>query len=257
MYETINYKVENNVAWLTLNRPDKLNAFTEQMNNEIMKALRTAEKNAEVRCIVITGAGRAFCSGEDLAGVDKNTDHAEFLRTRYNPMIQKISSIEKPVIAGVNGVAAGAGMSLALVCDFRIASVKASFLEAFIHIGLIPDSGSFYYLPRLVGHAKAMELAVLGEKISAEEAFRIGLVTKVAEVDDFHHEVKAFAERLATMPTKAIGLIKRYLQESWESNLPDMLEKEAYGQRTAGLTDDHQEGLAAFMEKRRPTFIGK
>ncbi|MCD8508537.1 MAG: enoyl-CoA hydratase-related protein [Bacillus sp. (in: Bacteria)] len=257
MYETINYEVENNVAWLTLNRPDKLNAFTEQMNSDLMKALRTAEKSNEVRCIVLTGAGRAFCSGEDLAGVDKHTDHAEFLRTRYNPMIQKISSIEKPVIAGVNGVAAGAGMSLTLACDFRIASAKASFLEAFIHIGLIPDSGSLYYLPRLVGHAKAMELAVLGEKITAEEAFRIGLVTKVTEVDDFHQEVKDFAEKLAAMPTKAIGLIKRYLYESWESNLPDMLEKEAYGQRSAGLTNDHQEGLAAFIEKRRPTFHGK
>ena len=257
MYKTIIYEVENNVAWLTLNRPDKLNAFTEEMNQEVMQALRSAEKNQEVRCIVITGSGRAFCSGEDLASVDENTDHAEFLRTRYNPMIQKISSIEKPVVAGVNGVAAGAGMSLSLVCDFRIASENASFIEAFIHIGLIPDSGSLYYLPRILGHAKAMELAVLGEKIKAEEAKNLGLVTSVSPADDFQADLKAFSERLANMPTKAIGLIKRYLYESWTESLPDMLEKEAYGQRTAGLTEDHQEGIKSFMEKRKPTFVGR
>ena len=257
MYKTIIYEVENNVAWLTLNRPDKLNAFTEEMNKEVMQALRSAEKNQEVRCIVITGSGRAFCSGEDLASVDQNTDHAEFLRTRYNPMIQKISSIEKPVVAGVNGVAAGAGMSLSLVCDFRIASENASFIEAFIHIGLIPDSGSLYYLPRILGHAKAMELAVLGEKIKAEEAKNLGLVTSVSPADDFQADLKAFSERLANMPTKAIGLIKRYLYESWTESLPDMLEKEAYGQRTAGLTEDHQEGIKSFMEKRKPTFVGR
>jgi 2-(1,2-epoxy-1,2-dihydrophenyl)acetyl-CoA isomerase len=257
MYNTITYHIENNVAWLTLNRPDKLNAFTEEMNKEVTKALNTAEKDSGVRCIVITGSGRAFCAGEDLAGVDENTDHAEFLRKRYNPMVQKIASIEKPVIAGVNGVAAGAGMSLTLACDFRIASEKASFVEAFIHIGLIPDSGSLYYLPRLVGHAKAMELAVLGEKISAADAKEFGLVTKTVSVDNFEAELRDFSERLAKMPTKAVGLIKRYMYESWTGTLPEVLEKEAYGQRTAGLTEDHQEGLKSFGEKRKPEFTGR
>lgn len=256
MYETIEYKVENKVCWITMNRPDKLNAFIQQMNSEMFTALRKAERDKEVRCIVITGNSRAFCSGQDLEDVNEDTDHAEFLRGRYNPMIEKIATIEKPIIAAVNGVAAGAGMSVALACDFRIASEKASFLEAFIHIGLIPDSGNLYYLPRIVGHAKAMELAVLGEKVTADQALELGLVTKVVSLEDWEAEVTKFAERLAHMPTKAIGLIKRYLYESSTSTLNEMLEKEAYGQRTAGLTNDHREGVQAFIEKRRPQFNG-
>lgn len=256
MFETINFEVKNGVAWLTLNRPDKLNAFTEQMNVEIGKALKDVARNSEIRCLVITGEGRAFCSGEDLGSIGQETNHGEILRNRYNPMVQQLASIEKPVIAAINGVAAGAGLSLALACDFRLASEKASLVEAFIHIGLIPDSGNLYYLPRLVGQAKALELAVLGEKISAEEAKAIGLVTKVIPEDNWEEEVSAFAQRLAKMPTKAIGLIKRYINDSWNCNLEEMLEKEAYGQRTAGLTTDHQEGIAAFLEKRKPEFKG-
>jgi 2-(1,2-epoxy-1,2-dihydrophenyl)acetyl-CoA isomerase len=256
MFETIKYEVKNGVAWLTLNRPDKLNAFTEQMNTEIGQALRDAAKSLEVRCLVITGEGRAFCSGEDLGGLGDETNHGEILRNRYNPMVKQLAALEKPVIAAINGVAAGAGVSLALACDFRLASEKASLVEAFIHIGLIPDSGNLYYLPRLIGQAKALELAILGEKISAAEAKSIGLVTKVVPVDNWIDEVTAFAERLAKMPTKAIGLIKRYVNESWNCNLEEMLEKEAFGQRTAGLTADHQEGVAAFLEKRKPEFKG-
>lgn len=256
MFETITFEVKKNVAWLTLNRPDKLNAFTEQMNIEIGQALKEAAKNPEIRSLVITGAGRAFCSGEDLGSIGQETNHGEILRKRYNPMVKQLASLEKPVIAAINGVAAGAGLSLALACDFRLISEKASLVEAFIHIGLIPDSGNLYYLPRLVGQAKALELAVLGEKISAEEAKSIGLVTKVVAVDSWEEEVSAFAEKLAKMPTKAIGLIKRYVNESWNCNLEEMLEKEAYAQRTAGLTRDHQEGVAAFLEKRKPEFKG-
>ncbi|NSL50550.1 enoyl-CoA hydratase-related protein [Calidifontibacillus erzurumensis] len=256
MFETIKFEVKNGVAWLTLNRPDKLNAFTEQMNKEITNALKEVAKNSDIRCLVITGEGRAFCSGEDLGSIGEETNHGEILRKRYNPMVKQLATLEKPVIAAINGVAAGAGVSLALACDFRIVSEKASFVEAFIHIGLIPDSGNLYYLPRLVGQAKALELAILGEKISAEEAKSIGLATKVVPHDNFQMEVANFAERLASMPTKAIGLIKRYLYESWNSSLEEMLEKEAYGQRTAGLTEDHKEGVAAFLEKRKPVFKG-
>ncbi len=256
MFETIKLEVKNHVAWLKLNRPDKLNAFTEQMNAEITKALAKAAKDPDIRCIVITGEGRAFCAGEDLGSIGTDSDHGEILRKRYNPMIKKLAEIEKPVIAAVNGVAAGAGVSLALVCDFRLAMEKASFVQAFIKIGLIPDSGNLYYLPRIVGQAKALELSMLGEKISAQEANDIGLVTKVIKEEEWEAEVAAFAERLAAMPTKALGLIKRYINESWMLSLDEMLEKEAYGQRAAGQTNDHKEGVRAFLEKRRPVFTG-
>lgn len=256
MYETIKFEVKNNVAWLTLNRPDKLNAFTKQVNSEVTQAVKTCKKDSEIRCLVITAEGRAFSSGEDLGSIGEDTDHAEILRTRYNPMVRELASLEKPVVAAINGVAAGAGMSFALACDFRIAHEKASFVEAFIHVGLVPDSGNLYYLPRLVGHANALELAILGEKVTAEKAKELGLVTKVAEADKFTEEVTEFAERLAKMPTKAIGLIKRYLNESWTCTLDQMLENEAYAQRTAGLSHDHKEGVQSFLEKRKPNFKG-
>lgn len=257
MYETIRFEIQNQVAWITLNRPEKLNAFTEQMNVEIIKALKEVGKNREIRCLVITGEGRAFSSGEDLAGVGEEMDHGEVLRTRYNPMIERLHALEIPVVAAVNGVAAGAGMSLALACDFRLASEKASFVEAFIHVGLVPDSGNLYFLPRIVGYAKALELAILGEKIGAERAKSIGLITEIIPADSWTEEVTTFANRLAQLPTKAIGLIKRYLKESGCNTLTGMLEKEAYAQRTAGLTKDHKEGVAAFMEKRKPSFTGE
>ncbi|WP_026690061.1 enoyl-CoA hydratase-related protein [Alteribacter aurantiacus] len=256
-FETILYRVENKVAWLTLNRPDKLNAFTEQMNKEIIKALRTAGKDPDVRAVVFIGSGRAFSSGEDLAGVTEETDHAEFLRKRYNPMIKEMAALEKPIISAVNGVAAGAGMSLALASDFRLASEKATFVEAFIHIGLVPDSGTLYYLPRLVGHAKAMELAVFGDKVPASKGKELGLVNEVYSHEEFETKVKEYAERLANMPTKAIGLIKRYLYKSWDYDLAEMLEFEAFAQRTAGKTQDHHEGMKAFFAKRQPSYSGK
>ncbi|MCP3738385.1 enoyl-CoA hydratase-related protein [Rossellomorea sp. BNER] len=257
MFETISYEVRDRVAWITMKRPDKLNAFIKQMNQEIQKAFKQAGRDEEVRAVVITGEGRAFCSGQDLSEVDENMNLGDVLRNYYGPMVKEIAQCEKPIIAAVNGVAAGAGMSLALACDFRLLSEKASFVEAFIHVGLIPDAGNLYYLTRLVGRAKALELAVLGEKVSAEKAKELGLATEVISLDEWDEKVEAFAIRLANMPTKAIGLIKRYLNESDKDDLHEYLEKEAYGQRIAGLTEDHREGVTAFMEKRKPEFKGK
>ncbi|MBO8157013.1 MAG: enoyl-CoA hydratase/isomerase family protein [Bacillaceae bacterium] len=257
MYETVKYEVRDHVAWMTLNRPEKLNAFTTQLNKEVRDAIKSAQKDEDVRCLVITGEGRSFCSGQDLSEVDEETDLGEVLRKNYGPMMKQLESCEKPVIAAINGVAAGAGLSLALGCDFRLASDKASFVQAFIHVGLIPDSGNLYYLPRLIGHAKALELAVLGEKISAEEAKDLGLVTRVIAADHFMEEVEGFARRLASMPTRAIGLIKRCLRDSWHMDFNEYLEKEAQGQQIAGQSHDYQEGVQAFLEKRKPEFKGK
>lgn len=257
MFETVKYEVGNGVAWITLNRPDKLNAFTEQLNKEVQHSVKQASRDKEVRCLVITGEGRAFCSGQDLQGVNEDMDHGEVLRQFYNPMVMEIHRCEKPIIAAVNGVAAGAGMSLALACDFRLLSEKASFLEAFIHVGLVPDAGNLYFLPKLIGHAKAMELAVLGEKINAEEAKELGLATKVIPMEQWQAEITAFAEKVANMPTAAIAVIKKNLKASWESTLEESLERDAQGQRIAGLTLDHKEGVAAFLQKRKPVFQGK
>ncbi|MCM3246039.1 enoyl-CoA hydratase-related protein [Cytobacillus oceanisediminis] len=257
MFETVKYEVAKGVAWISLNRPDKLNAFTEQLNKEVQQSIKQASRDKEVRCLVITGEGRAFCSGQDLQGVNEDMDHGEVLRRFYNPMVLELHKCKKPVIAAVNGVAAGAGMSLALACDFRLLSDKASFLEAFIHVGLVPDAGNLYFLPKLIGHAKSMELAVLGEKVNAQEAKELGLATKVIPMEKWQDEITAFAERLASMPTAAIAIIKKNLKASWESTLEECLERDAQGQRLAGLTLDHKEGVAAFMQKRKPVFQGK
>jgi 2-(1,2-epoxy-1,2-dihydrophenyl)acetyl-CoA isomerase len=256
MYETIQYTVQNGVATLELSRPDKLNAFNSQMIREIIAAVKEASKDEQVRCLVLTGTGRGFCSGQDLADVDENMDHGQVLREQYGPMMKQLMSFEKPIVAAVNGIAAGAGFSLALACDFRLASEKANFLNAFINIGLIPDSGNLYFLQNLVGYAKAAELSILGEKISAEKAFQLGLVTKVISTETWESEVVQFSEYLANLPTKAIGLIKRNLKLANNLSFDSYLEKEAEGQRIAGLTNDHQEGVQAFVEKRKPIFIG-
>jgi 2-(1,2-epoxy-1,2-dihydrophenyl)acetyl-CoA isomerase len=257
MFETIRYDVSDGVAWVYLNRPNKLNAFIAQMNREIKDSVKKASFDDDVRCIVITGEGRAFCSGQDLSEVDENMNHGQVLREHYGPMIKQIRNCEKPIIAAVNGVAAGAGFSLALACDFRLVSEKASFINAFIHVGLIPDSGNLYYLSQLVGLAKAAELAILGEKVSAEDAVTMGLATRKIPMDTWNEEVSVFAARLAAMPTKAIGIIKRSLKATTSMSFDDYLEQEAQGQRLAGLTIDHREGITAFMEKRKPVYLGQ
>jgi 2-(1,2-epoxy-1,2-dihydrophenyl)acetyl-CoA isomerase len=256
MYETIRYEVNNGIAWLTLNRPDKLNAFTAQMNKEIQQAVKTAARDKMVGVIVLTGEGRAFCSGQDLSEVDDEMDHGDVLRDQYGPMVREIARCKKPIIAAVNGVAAGAGFSLALAADFRILSEKASFVQAFIHVGLVPDSGNLYYLSRIVGYAKALELAVFGERVSAFEAEKLGLATKVISLDNWETEVKGFAEKFVSMPTRAIRLTKDLLNASYSHSFEEYLEKEAYAQRISGQTKDHIEGIQAFMEKRKPQFKG-
>ncbi|WP_075617828.1 enoyl-CoA hydratase-related protein [Paenisporosarcina indica] len=257
MFETIRYEVKDAVAWLYLNRPDSLNAFVAKMNREVKVAVKTASNDEQVRCIVITGEGRAFCSGQDLSEVDEQMDHGQVLRDHYGPMIKQIRLCDKPIVAAVNGVAAGAGFSLALACDFRVVSERASFLNAFIHVGLIPDSGNLYYLSQLVGQTKAVELSILGEKVSATDALHMGLASKVYPFESWEEDVAAFAGRLATLPTKAIGLIKRSLMAIPQLSFEDYLEHEAQGQRIAGLTNDHREGVTAFMEKRKPVFSGQ
>lgn len=203
MFETIQFEKKNKVAVITLDRPDQLNSFTAQMNKELLKAFKTVSKDHEVRAVLLTGSGRAFCAGQDLADVqsDEEANFGDYLRQRYNPLIEAMAQLEKPIVASVNGAAAGAGFSLALACDFRVVSTKATFMEAFIHIGLVPDSGSCYFLPRYVGWGKAMELAVLGEKISAKKADELGLVTKLAEPESVMEEAMELATRLANTYT--------------------------------------------------------
>lgn len=257
MFETIRYDVKDGIAWLYLNRPTKLNAFIAQMNREVKEAIKAASSDDQVRCVVISGEGRAFCSGQDLSEVDENMDHGQVLRDHYGPMIMQIRKCEKPIIGAINGVAAGAGFSLALACDFRLVSERASFLNAFVHVGLIPDSGNLYYLTQLVGQAKAAELSILGEKVSAADAVDMGLANRLISVETWEEDVNLFATRLAALPTKAIGLIKRSLKAVTELSFEDYLEQEAQGQRIAGLTNDHREGINAFMEKRKPVYSGQ
>lgn len=257
MYETIKFEVKNGVAWITLNRPDKLNAFTSEMNRELKTIFKSASSNEEVRCIVLTGEGRAFCSGQDLAEVDDQMNHGNLLRESYYPMLLQIRQCEKPVVAAVNGVAAGAGFSLALACDFRVISEKASLINAFIHVGLVPDCGNLYYLTKLIGYGKTLELSILGEKVTAHKAMDLGLANKIIPMESWETEVTNFAEHLASLPTKAIALIKQNLKAVSDMRLEDYLELEAQTQRIAGLTTDHHEGVEAFLQKRKPVFTGK
>lgn len=262
-FETIRYEMSEGVATLTLNRPDVLNAVTEQMLIELGDAFRQADRDATVRAVILTGAGRGFCAGQDLqaikdgyAGGGAIPSFGDMLRKRYNPVILRMRNLEKPILAAVNGVAAGAGCSLALACDLLIASEKASFIEVFVRVGLVPDSGSLFFLPRLVGFAKAMELCLSGEPVSAEDAARIGLVNRVVPPDALATTARDWARRLSKGPGRAVGLIKRGLNRSLASDLETMLEVEAQLQEIAGRTQDHREGVLAFLEKRPPKFQG-
>jgi len=258
MYETILYQSLNHICTITLNRPDRFNAFNELMSKEFMDALKAAEKDPEVRVIVLTGAGKAFCSGQDLKDIaGQKRSLSDSIERRYNPMIKKVTGIEKPVICRLNGIGAGAGASLALACDMVIAAESSALLEAFVNIGLIPDSGSTYFLPRLTGRQRAFEIATLGDKIPAQKALEWGLVNRVVADENLDAEVEAIAKRFASGATKAIGMIKRMLNRSFESSLDEMLEQEKYCQEIAGNSDDYREGVSAFNEKRASNFKGR
>ncbi|GAB1448294.1 MAG: enoyl-CoA hydratase/isomerase family protein [Bacteroidetes bacterium] len=256
-YETILFDVNNGIANLTLNRPDVFNAFNEQLSADVLDALKKTAKDKSIRVLVISGAGKAFCSGQDLKSIaGKKRSLSESIHKRYNPMIRAIRNLPIPVIAKLNGVAAGAGCSLALACDMIIASEAASLIEVFVNVGLVLDSGSSYFLPRLVGSARAFELSTLGSKVSAVQAAEWGMVNKVVPADQLDAEVQALAERFAKAPTKAIGLMKKMLNKSFHSDLDTMLEYEAYCQEIAGRSNDYNEGVTAFVEKRPPVFTG-
>lgn len=259
MPDTIIVEQGEGVLTITLNRPDVLNAVNDQMMREMQDALRQAERDAAVRCLVITGAGRGFCSGQDLRDRARpgGFSYGEHLRGGYNPIILRLRTMEKPVIAAVNGVAAGAGCSLALAADVRIASDRASFIEVFARVGLIPDSGSTWFLPRLVGLGKALELAYAADPVDAAEAHRLGLVNRVVPHDDLMPQTAALARRLAAGPTKAYGLTKRAITYGLGAPLEESLNYEAYLQDIAGRTADHREGVMAFLEKRQARFEGR
>ncbi|GAB4410193.1 MAG: 2-(1,2-epoxy-1,2-dihydrophenyl)acetyl-CoA isomerase PaaG [Bacteroidia bacterium] len=258
MYQTLLLDEQGPIATLTLNRPDRYNAFDETMSRELIEALRYCNKTPGIRTIVITGAGKAFCSGQDLKdvqGVPRSL--GESVERRYNPMVRLVRETEKPFVCKLNGVAAGAGASLALACDFVIASEAASMVWAFANIGLVLDSGSSWFLPRLAGHRKAFELAVLGERISAGQALEFGLINRVVPAEALDDTTAELAERLAAAPTRAIGLIKRMLNRSFESSLDQMLDMERDCQEVAGRSGDYIEGVMAFVQKRKPVFHGK
>lgn len=257
MFETIHYEIKESVAYISLNRPDTLNAFTAQMNKEIGTAVKQAVADDTVRCIVLRGEGRAFCSGQDLAVIDENTKLGTILTDHYGPMVKQIHSCDKPIIAAVKGAAAGAGFSLALAADFRLMAESSFFMNAFIHVGLIPDSGNLYYLKRLVGDAKALEISILGQRIKSDEAKQLGLANAVYPNDTFEEDVHTFAKQLVQLPTKTIGLIKRNIKAADVLKFEDFLAYEAQSQSIAGATEDYQEGMKAFMEKRQPQFSGQ
>ena len=252
-------KIENKVAYITLNRPEVFNSFNREMALSLQSVMDECETSEKVRAIVLTGNGKAFCAGQDLKEVtdpNLNPGFKKILEEHYNPIITRIRSIKKPVIAAVNGVAAGAGANIALACDIVVAHDKVSFIQAFSLIGLVPDSAGTFFLPRLIGFQKASALAMLGDKVSAEEAERIGMIYKVIPFESFKDEVDQLALKLANMPTKALGFIKTLFNESVTNTLEEQLALESKLQIEAAQSEDYAEGVAAFIEKRKPNFKG-
>lgn len=250
--------INDGICTITLNRPSVFNSFDQTMGRAFQSALDEAAQNAEVRCVVVTGMGKAFCAGQDLKEVTAPDapEFTEIVEKTYNESVRRIRFMEKPVIGAVNGVAAGAGANIALACDLTIARSSASFIQAFSKIGLIPDSGGTWFLPRLVGMQRAAALAFLGDKLSAKEAERMGLIYRAVADDVFEQEVQALAVRLAQMPTRGLGLTKKAFNAGWDADLSSHLTTERDLQMEASETEDYAEGVAAFLEKRAPNFKG-
>lgn len=260
MSQSIRKELNNGVATLTFNRPEVFNSFNREMALLLQSELDACANDVSVRAIVITGSGKAFCAGQDLKEVTDpglNPGFKKILEEHYNPIITRIRAIEKPIIAAVNGVAAGAGANIALACDIVIAHEKVSFIQAFSKIGLVPDSAGTFFLPRLIGFGKASALMMLGDKISATEADKLGMIYKVTTLDDFQTEVETIVTTLAQMPTKALGMTKRLLNESMSNTLEQQLALESTLQIEAAQSEDYAEGVAAFVEKRNPNFMGR
>ena len=258
-YETVTYEVRDGIATITLNRPKRLNAIDRTLAIELKAALDEAAADRTARCVVLTGAGRGFCAGVDLSQVPSDTREftpGAVLRESFHPIIHALVRLEKPTVAAVNGTAAGAGASLALACDFRIASTEASFLQAFVRIGLVPDSGATYFLPRLIGYARALELAMLGEIVDAERALEIGLVNSTVPAPELAKETEALARRLADGPTHALALTRRAMTFGSNADLEHALDYEADLQTLAASSADAAEGIAAFLQKRPAKFTG-
>lgn len=251
--------IENGVCQLKLNRPAVFNSFNKAMALLLQSELDKAALNDQVRVIVLTGEGKAFCAGQDLSeAIDPEGPELQaIVRDHYNPIIERIRTIEKPIIAAVNGVAAGAGANIALACDITIAKKSAAFVQAFSKIGLIPDSGGTYFLPRIIGSQKAMALFMTGDKISGEQADQLNMIYKAVEDEMFDAEVNSFSQSIALMPTRALGLTKKAVNESYHNTLTEQLALEETLQTEAGLTYDFREGVNAFLEKRKPVFKGE
>jgi 2-(1,2-epoxy-1,2-dihydrophenyl)acetyl-CoA isomerase len=258
-YKFLLYNQHDGIATISLNRPDVYNALNDEITYELQDALKTVAKDEHVRVVVLTGEGKAFCSGQDLKAVsgEQKRSFMDSLHKRYNPIVKLMRNLPKPIVCRLNGVAAGAGCSLALACDIIVATEEASLIEVFINIGLVPDSGSSYFLPRLVGAARAFELCSMGTKVKAKEALEMGLINKVVSASDLDTTVKQYTSYYATAPTKSIGLIKKMLNKSATASLDEMLDYEAYTQEIAGSSQDYKEGVTAFLEKRKPSFVGK
>jgi len=258
MYKYLKYQNEEGVVTVTLNRPEVYNALNDEITFELQDAIKAISKDGSARVVVLTGEGKAFCSGQDLKASAEadNRSFSDSLHKRYNPIIKGLRNLPKPVICKLNGVAAGAGCSIALACDMIIANEEAILVEVFVNIGLVLDSGSSYFLPRLVGYNKAFELSTMASKITGVEAEKLGIVNRSVSLEALDDEVKKYTDYFAKAPTKAIGLIKKMLNKSINSTLEEMLEYEAYCQEIAGSTNDYKEGVNAFVEKRKPEFKG-